>query len=394
MPILAQAADAPPFGILLAQALAESPAFLEQQADVGAALADAAQAKAWPNPRLDTLVENLGAPQSGGQSQRQSTYSLTQPLEILGQRAARVQVSERQLGVAEARRYQAKVDFAADLAIAHATVEAMLARKALAQDDLKRAQEDLRAARAQVQAGREADIRQAQASASVAASQAAAIAADADTSQALNRLSMLAGASTPYTGVSERLLAVVRPAVNPVQGESLAVATARAEREALEAQVTVEQKKWLPDINVSAGVRRYAWSSQSGYVLGVSASIPLFDQNVNGVAAARQRIAAAEARLAAAVLQADATRRSAQAQVGAAEQRLLAATEGEQAASEAYRLGRIGYESGKTSLMELLAIRRALSESKGLTIDAQLARVRALSALAQADGKPAFGDEK
>ena len=145
---------------------------------------------------------------------------------------------------------------------------------------------------------------------------------------------------------------------------------------------------------MSAGVRRYAWSSQSGYVLGVSASIPLFDQNVNGVAAARQRIAAAEARLAAAVLQADATRRSAQAQVGAAEQRLLAATEGEQAASEAYRLGRIGYESGKTSLMELLAIRRALSESKGLTIDAQLARVRALSALAQADGKPAFGDEK
>ena len=76
----------------------------------------------------------------------------------------------------------------------------------------------------------------------------------------------------------------------------------------------------------------------------------------------------------------------------AAEQRLIAATEGERAASEAYRLGRIGYDSGKTSLMELLAIRRTLSDAKGLTIEARLARVRALAALAQADGRLAFGD--
>jgi len=387
------AADAPPYAALLTQALAESPMLLEQQAEVGAASADAAQAKAWPNPKLDALAENLGAPQSGGQSQRQNTFSLTQPLDAFGQRGAPVQVAERQVRVAEARRRQTQVGFAAELAMAYAAVEAAQARKVLAKEDLDRANEDHRATRAQVQAGKEADVRRAQASASVAAAQAASLAADMEVTQALDRLSMLAGASTPYTGVSGTLLNTVshyNGGAGMASDDAPFVATALAEREALEAQAQVEQKKALPEVDVSAGVRHYGWSSQSGYLLGISASIPIFDRNDSGVAAARQRIAAADARVTVARLQAEATRRSAQAQVTASELRLAAATEGEKAASEAYRLGRIGYESGKTSLVELLAIRRALSEAKGLTIDAQLARVRALTALAQADGKLAF----
>lgn len=391
---LAHAAEAPPYAQLLAQALADAPALLERQADVGAASADAAQSRAWANPRMEALTENLGAPPSGGQSQRQSTYSLTQPLDVLGRRPARIQASESLQRVAEARRHQAQVSFAAELAVAYASVEAAQSRQALAREDEVRAREDLRVAGAQVRAGKEADIRLAQARASVAAAQAVAQAADADLAQSLAALSAMVGALESYSGVRPALLAATpaRAAQPPTPVDAPAVLTAQAERAALEAQVQVEQKKMLPDIDVSAGVRRYGWSNQSGYVLGVSASIPVFDRNDNGVQAARQRMAAAEARLQAARLQADATRRSASAQVSAAEQRLLAANEGEKAASEAYRLGRIGYESGKTSLMELLAIRRTLSEAKGLTIEAQLARVRALSALAQADGQLAFGE--
>ena len=76
------------------------------------------------------------------------------------------------------------------------------------------------------------------------------------------------------------------------------------------------------------------------------------------------------------------------------EKQLAAASEGEQAATEAYRMGRIGYESGKTPLMELLVVRRALIEARQLTIDARLARVRALAALAQADGRLAFEESR
>lgn len=386
------AAEAPPYTTLLHQSLAHAPALREQAANVGAAGADAAQARAWLNPRVDTIFENLGAPQSGGVSQRQNTYTITQPLEIGGKRGARIEAGQRGLAAAEARERQARVTYAAELAVAYATAEAMLGRKALAAEDRARAAGDLRAARAQVQSGKEAALRVAQAQASVSAAQAAEQAAIAEATQALERLAALAGSDEPYTAVSTSLLATANPApANAIKpGETLAVLTAQAERDALNAQVQVERKKWIPEVGVSAGLRRYGWTNASGYVVGLSATIPLFDRNDAATTAAVEREAAAEARLDSVRLEAAAAQRSALAQAAASEKRLAAAAEGEQAATEAYRLGRIGYDAGKTSLIELLATRRALFEAKGLTIDARLARVRALAALAQAEGRLAF----
>ena len=389
----ANAADAPIYAQLLAQALSQAPALTEQQANVGAAAADAQQSRALLNPRVDTLFENLGAPASGGQSQRQSTYTVTQPLEVFGKRAARIEAGERNLGLAQTRRHQAQVDFAAGLAVAYASVEAAQALRQLAQEDLARAKDDLSVAQAQVKAGKEAQLRLAQAQASVAAAQANTQASAADRTQAVERLSALVGSDIAYSGVSGTLLNAANDSPASSVQEAPSVVTARAERDALQAQVTVEQKRWVPEIGVSAGVRRYAWSSQSGYVVGVSATIPLLDRNAGGISAAQQRVIAAESRLEEARLLAQANLRTALAQVQAADQRLTAASTGEAAANEAYRLGRVGYEAGKTSLVELLVIRRALSEARGSTIGARLARVRALSAMAQAEGRLAFGEE-
>ncbi|WP_049622996.1 TolC family protein [Frateuria defendens] len=382
------AADAPSYEALLRQSLDRAPALLEQAADVRAAGAEARQAHAWRNPSFDALAENLGAPRSGGVSQRQDTYTLTQPLELGGKRAARIEAGERALAAAEARAHQTRVDFAALLAVTYATAEAMQARKALAADDLARADNDLRAARALVHAGKEADLRVAQAQASRAAAQAGAQAAEADATEALERLSALAGAEDTYTGIAHPL--PLPAATAPASGPAPAVATAEAERDALAAQVRMEQKKRIPDLDLSAGVRRFGWTRDNALVVGLSVSLPLFDPNRGGIAAARERATAAEARLAAARLEADAARRAAQAQAAAADGRLDAAAQGERAAAEAYRLGRIGYQAGKVSLLELLATRRALSEARLATIEARLARVRALAALSRADGRLAF----
>ena len=156
----------------------------------------------------------------------------------------------------------------------------------------------------------------------------------------------------------------------------------------------MEERRWIPDLSVTAGVRRYARTSQNGYVVGLSASIPLFDRNRDGVAAARQRVQAADARVLAARLETAAARRSAQAQLLAAEGQLEAALEGERASAEGYRLARIGYDAGRTPLVELLFARRAYSEAQRSTIDARLARVRSLAALAQAQGRLAFGESQ
>ena len=77
---------------------------------------------------------------------------------------------------------------------------------------------------------------------------------------------------------------------------------------------------------------------------------------------------------------------------GEARARAEAAARGEEAAAEAYRLTRIGYESGKSSLLELTAARRAVTDTQIRTLEAQLARVRAEAALARLQGRAPFGD--
>jgi cobalt-zinc-cadmium efflux system outer membrane protein len=182
-----------------------------QAANVRAAGADAAQSRAWLNPRIDTVLENLGAPASEGVSQRQNTYSITQPLK-LGASGARASRSENATSLQHRRERQAQVAYAAELAVVYATAEAMLGRQALATENLARANEELAAARALVDSGKEASLRSAQARASVSAAQAAEAAATNDATQALARLSALSGASEPYTAVTSSLL-TAQPAI-------------------------------------------------------------------------------------------------------------------------------------------------------------------------------------
>lgn len=389
------AADSPSFGALLQQAQAQAPQLLEQAANVRAAGADLRQARAWLNPSLNAVSENIGAPRQGGASQRENTYSVTQVFEIGGKRGARIEAGRRLALAAGARERQVRVAYAGELALTYATAEAMQQRLDVARAELERSRDDLRAADALVRAGREADLRLAQARASVAAAEAAAELAGAESSAAFARLGALVGAAEPYTRIVHPLMGTVqgRPgaaAWNPA--DSPVLATATAERDALAAQVRIEEKRWLPDIGVTVGMRKYGWSDEKAGTVGLSAIIPLFDRNKGGVEAARERASGATLRMEAARLDAIATHRSAEARVAASERSVHAAEQGEAAALDAYRLGRIGYDAGRTSLLELLAIRRLLSEAQERSIEARLERVRALAALSMAEGRIAFGE--
>ena len=390
----AHALDAPSFASLLQQAQTGAPQLLEQAANVRAAAADVRQAGAWLNPTLSASAENIGTPRQDGVSQREDTYSVTQVFELGGKRAARIDAEQRKALAASARERQARLGFAADLAIAYATAEAMQQREAVAAAEQTRAQDDLRAARALVQAGREAALRLAQAQASAAAAEASVQSAAADAVGAFERLSALVGATESFTRIVHPLLPGATTAAtagwNPA--DSPALASVAAERDALAAQVNVEQKRWLPDVGVTLGMRKYGWTDEKGATIGLSATIPLFDRNQGGVDAARERANAAAMRLEATRLETVSARRAALAQVAASSRMLDAAEQGETAANEAYRLGRIGYDAGKTPLVELLAIRRALAEASARTIEARLARVRALATLSLAEGRPVFGE--
>ena len=391
----AAADPAPPFKDLLAQAQVHAPRLAEAVAGVRQAEGLARQAGARPNPTVDLTVENFsGGGVYRGANNAETTFQLSQPLEVGGKRGARVAAGRAGLDAARARLAQAQADFAFALADAYAQAEAAERRVALAEEAVTLSDEARRASRALVDAGKEAELRALQAQAALTAARASVEAARAERAGAFARMTALAGSTTPFTALSDSLL--TSPKVSARSGDIDALSTpavlaAEADREAAARRVRIERVRAVPDVTVSAGVRRFSGDDSTALVAGVSLPIPVFDQNRGAIAAAQAELQAAEARLNAARLDAEADLRAARFQLGAAQSRALAAGEGETSAAEAYRLTRIAYESGKAPLVELINARRSLAEAREQTIQAQQARVRAEADLARLQGRP-FGD--
>jgi cobalt-zinc-cadmium efflux system outer membrane protein len=340
-------------------------------------------------------VENIGTNRGySGVSGTQTTLSVGQPFELGGKRQARIDAGSAGVQAAQLRNRQLIVDFGYELAIASAMAEAAQARIALAEQALMAAQEDLRAAQALVNAGREADLRAVQAQAAVAAAEADLESARAAAQTAFAQLASLAGVALPYSGVDPSLLplAMNLPSPPPAPPDlTPAVATAQAEREAAARRVTVEQTRAVPDITGSLGIRRIAGDNATVFVGAISVPLPLFDKNQGNIAASLAQRDAADARLTAARLEAENLYRSGVAQAVAADARLKASMQAETAAAEAARLARIGYDSGRTPLIELLTARRNLTAVQAATLDARLARINAEAALARLFGRIPFG---
>jgi cobalt-zinc-cadmium efflux system outer membrane protein len=391
----ANAGTAPPYAALFQQAQAIAPRLAESQANVRAAEGRALQTGLRPNPSAGFEAENLGVKNDAGSyAEVQLTLSIGQPIELGGKRAARVAAGEAGVSAATARNRQVVVDYGYELAIVYAAAEAAQARVALLEEAVAAAQEDLRAARALVDAGREADLRTVQAEAASTTAQADLEAARADAQSAFAQLSSLAGASSPYTGVAESLLPLAAdfpPPPDQPPVASPAVLAAEAEREAAARRIEVERTRAVPDVTPSLGVRRLTGSDETVFVAGVSVTLRLFDRNQGNIAAAMAELGGFDARLTAARLEALNGWRSAVALVRAAEARLTASTQAQMASDEAYRLARVGYEAGRTPLVELLLARRGLTLAQAGALDARLARIRAEAQLARLSARIPFG---
>ncbi|HYI39959.1 MAG TPA: TolC family protein [Allosphingosinicella sp.] len=392
-PALGQAPEAPvarvapPFRVLAAQVEGAAPTLEIGSAEVRAAQGRALQAGARPNPTVRVEVENfLGTRPYGGFGAAETTVAGELPLELGGKRAARVAAARAEVAAAEARAGRGRTDYLRDLAIAYGEAEAAQAKERLAVEHLRLAHSDAQTARILVENGREAPLRAVQADSATAAAIAEVEEAVAVRAGALGRLSALAGSAEGYTAVAGGLLDGPEELRLPGRGAQAAIAVATAERDALAAKVRSERVRRQPDLNVGVGLRRFEQEGAFAAIAGVSATIPLFDRNRGNVAAARAELSAAEARLRQASLSAQADRRSTTAQAEAAESRVEAALAGERASAEAYRLARIGYDSGRIAMAEVLTTRTALVEARERLVDARLARVRAEAELARAQG--------
>jgi len=387
----ARAEPAPPYEILV-EHLDRTPATLEAEALLDAAKARAQQARALPNPSISLEAENAyGRSPYNGFGAAETTFSVSQPLELWGQRGARIDAAQAEADAAGLRRDQSRWTVAGRLALIYAEAEAASTQYELAVEALSLTQADASAVMALVEEGREAALRSIQADSDVEAARAIVDEARAIRDAAFARLAAVAMLTKPVTSIETNLLnRAPTPVITPDTRNTLAVQIAEAELNAAGRSVKVERLRARPDVTASLGVRRFEEYESQALTFGISMSLPLFDRNTGAISAARAEQRAAEARLANLKLEAQANLSSAQARLNASITRTRAADNSVAAAEEAYRLARAGFDAGRISQLELRSIRSALIAARNTVVNARLARVRAEVELARLDGRAPF----
>lgn len=368
-----------------------------------AALADAAIrsadagigiARKLPNPALSIEAENFGGTgiYSGGQA-RETTTSLALPLELGGKRAARVRVAEAEQTVAVLGADQTRAEAVFQVTETFVEAVASARRVELARERLRLAETGLHAARTRVRNGKASPIEEQRAdvvrlNASVALEQAQRSADLARTT--LARITGISDAApqAPWFDALDAEAAVG-------QGTPPILALADAEVVASGARLDAAQRARVPDLTLTAGVRRFAAVDDRATVVGIALPFPVFNSGRAAVAKARADVDMTEARQRAAVLDFERT-------VGAAQADLANARSAAQttsgpalaAAQEAARIARIGYDAGKFSQLELIDAERVLAETRDATVQALAALHIARARLIRLHGsvEPIFKD--
>lgn len=353
----------------VAQALAASPRTRAAAARLDAADGAAQQAGAIPNPVLGVEMENIrGTGPYRGFDSAETTYSLSQTLELGGKRSARQEAADAGRAATRQDLTLARLDLTRDVRQAFADAVAAAALRDLAIDGVRLAQETERSIRARVEAGREAAIQQTRAEIARRQADIALAQAEREERAASRALAALMGQSTldiPLDrGWFDRLDGADRAA--PADADSTPELRRRqADLRRGRAELDLEKAKIVPDLTLSAGFRRFRENGDNAFTVGVSLPIPLFDQNRGNIARARAELVAAEADLAAERLDLERRLSLAGAQLASARETVVSLRDqvlptAEQALADAGE----AYRQGKFSYLDVLDAQRTLFDAR------------------------------
>jgi cobalt-zinc-cadmium efflux system outer membrane protein len=362
----------------LAAALVGSPELAAQSYEIRARESAALQAGLRPNPELDLALEDFaGSGIYRAFHATEGTLRIGQLVELGGKRAARIRLAEREHDLAAFDWETARLD--------------VLTRTTLAFLDLLQAQEELRVSEENVRVARElvrSAGERARAGAGApdeaprfgVAAQGAEIErrrAQRGVETARLRLAASWGADAARFERAEGDLArvVAPPAIAHLRAriaQSPDLARWESEVAARSERVALERSRTAPDVRVGPGVRWYAETDDTAFVLGAAVPLPLWNRNQGAVAEARHRLAKATAERRAAAVRAGANLAAAHALATSA----LAEAETLErdalpAAEASYRTVRSAYDAGRLGALDLLEAQRTR-----LALQAQ--RLRAL----------------
>ncbi|MGM9488707.1 TolC family protein [Ideonella sp. YS5] len=371
----------------LEQALRHSAAITAAAREVEAADGALEQAGARRNPVLNLTLEDTRS------QSRTTTATVDVPLELGGQRGARVAAAARARDVAAAELARTRAEFRSRVTEAYFAVVVAQERHALAAKavDLATRGADVVARRAA--AGKASPVEATRAQVEQAQVQLSAAEANAAWQRTRFALASLMGDGEPqFDQVSADVPnALPRPPLAELAAQlehAPMLAAARLEVGRRRALAEVERTKAMPDVTLSLGSRRDNELGRSQAVIGLSIPLPLFDRNQGAIREANQRadraaddeldlrrrllveLQDASSRLAVA----NATLQTLQSVV------LPAAQQAQEAASR-------GFEAGKFGVLDVLDAQRTLLQARSHYLDTLAAAHRAATDIDRVVGR-------
>lgn len=354
----------------IALATAANPTLSAARHELAAQGGALQQARALPNPELQTLVEDTR------RASRSTTVQLNQLIELGGKRAARSAAAESSQQLADAALAQQQAETRAQ--VAGAFVEVLAAQEALQLADSTQAL----AARAtavtarRITAGKASPVEATRATVFEASVRLETNLARSALATARLRLAALWGNTAPRFTLADGSLAQLPP-LAPQQQLLARLQQAPAWRQARhalarqQAQVAIEERRAIPDVTLSVGMKRSQELGRSQAIIGLALPLPLFDRNAGNTLDALRRSDKASDELAAAGLQL-------QTELATAIERLATARRDIDSlqreilpgAQSAYDAASKGFEFGKFAFLDVLDAQRTLLQAKNQTLRA------------------------
>ncbi len=360
----------------LALALLKNPSLLAAAWEARATEAMVLQTARPPNPELEVEVENFGGRDlTRGFAGSEITVQLSQRIELAGKRLKRKRVAASERDLAGWDYEIERVRVLSETA--HAFVDVLVAqeRTALYEEFAALAEQVLAAAAERVRFGKAAPVEETRARVYLASCIVNRERARHGLTAARSVLAAVWGDQAAHfrqaRGDLTRLPALPDGALLSGPSPELPeIARGSGEVNVRQANLALEQARRIPDLTLSAGVRRLPEIEETAFVMGLSIPLPILDRNQGAVQAARHRRARADAERAAieAGLRESLTRAverlaSALRETAALRDHLLPG------ARSAFETCDEGYRYGKFDYLDVLDAQRTFLETRARYID-------------------------
>lgn len=365
----------------IASHLAESPSALTLQSALGLAVnanpdlsaarhelqavdSSVLQARKFPNPTLELGVQDTQ------RATRETTVQISQPIELGGKRAMRIQAAESGRNAASAELHAKVSAIRANVTTAFFDVLTAQERLYLAQDSVEVAQRATSTAAKRVIAGKVSPVEETKARVAEAGVRLELLKARSELGDTRKRLTGFWGNLVPRFERAEGQLESLPelPELSELSRRLTAapmLVRARIEVDRRQALANLERSRRIPDVSINLGIKRSEELGRNQAIFGVSVPLPLFDRNQGNVLEtlrrtdkARDELSATGTRLDNELAQAYEKLNTSRQEAETLQREILPG------AKSAYDAAVTGFEFGKFAFLDVLDAQRTLLQTK------------------------------